>query len=355
MKFIFDAHLDLSMNALEWNRDLTRPIEEINLKEKFLNDKPDRGNATVCLPELRNGNIGLCVATLIARYVKPKNKLPGWNSPYQAWAQTQGQLSWYRAMEEKGEMVQITNINDLNKHLSVWKEDKLDSPVGYILSLEGADSILSMEHLEIMYKKGLRAIGPAHYGPGTYAFGTDSDGKIGEKGKRLLKKIEELNLILDVTHLSDISFWESIETFNGPIWASHSNCRSLVPNKRQLSDDQIKVLISKGAIIGMALDAWMMVPNWKRGITDPIKKRLFLEKIIDHIDHVCQLSGNSNHVGIGSDLDGGFGKEQCPQDINSIADLQKINKLLKKRGYENEDINKILSQNFINFLFNVLK
>ena len=355
MKFIFDAHLDLSMNALEWNRDLTRPIEEINLREKFLNDKPDRGNATVCLPELKNGNIGLCVATLIARYVKPKNKLPGWNSPCQAWAQTQGQLSWYRAMEEKGEMVQITNISDLNKHLTIWKENKLNSPVGYILSLEGADSILSMEHLEIMHKKGLRAIGPAHYGPGTYAFGTDSDGKIGEKGKRLLKKIEELNLILDVTHLSDISFWESIETFNGPIWASHSNCRSLVPNKRQLSDDQIKVLISKGAIIGMALDAWMMVPNWKRGVTDPTKKRLFLEKIIDHIDHVCQLSGNSNHVGIGSDLDGGFGKEQCPQDINSIADLQKINKLLKKRGYENEDINKILSQNFINFLFNVLK
>ena len=355
MKFIFDAHLDLSMNALEWNRDLTRPIEEINLREKFLNDKPDRGNATVCLPELKNGNIGLCVATLIARYVKPKNKLPGWNSPCQAWAQTQGQLSWYRAMEEKGEMVQIRNISDLNKHLTIWKENKLNSPVGYILSLEGADSILSMEHLEIMYKKGLRAIGPAHYGPGTYAFGTDSDGKIGEKGKRLLKKIEELNLILDVTHLSDISFWESIETFNGPIWASHSNCRSLVPNKRQLSDDQIKVLISKGAIIGMALDAWMMVPNWKRGVTDPTKKRLFLEKIIDHIDHVCQLSGNSNHVGIGSDLDGGFGKEQCPQDINSIADLQKINKLLKKRGYENEDINKILSQNFINFLFNVLK
>jgi len=142
MKFIFDAHLDLSMNALEWNRDLTRPIEEINLREKFLNDKPDRGNATVCLPELKNGNIGLCVATLIARYVKPKNKLPGWNSPCQAWAQTQGQLSWYRAMEEKGEMVQITNISDLNKHLTIWKENKLNSPVGYILSLEGADSIL---------------------------------------------------------------------------------------------------------------------------------------------------------------------------------------------------------------------
>ncbi len=354
MKFIFDAHLDLSMNALEWNRDLTRPLKEINSREKFLNDKPDRGNATVCLPELRNGNIGLCVATLIARYVKPKNKLHGWNSPYQAWAQTQGQLSWYKTMEEKGEMIQIKNLSDLNQHLSLWKENKFNLPVGYILSLEGADSILSMEHLEIMYENGLRAIGPAHYGPGTYAFGTDSDGKIGFKGKKLLKKIEELNLILDVTHLSDQSFWESIDNFNGPIWASHSNCRAIVPNKRQLSDNQLRVLISKGAIIGMALDAWMMVPNWKRGISNPLKRELFLEKIFDHIDHICQLSGNSDHVGIGSDLDGGFGKEQCPCDINSIADLQKINYILDNRGYNKKDINKILSQNFINFLLNTL-
>ena len=205
-----------------------------------------------------------------------------------------------------------------------------------------------------MYENGLRAIGPAHYGPGTYAFGTDSDGKIGFKGKKLLKKIEELNLILDVTHLSDQSFWESIDNFNGPIWASHSNCRAIVPNKRQLSDNQLRVLISKGAIIGMALDAWMMVPNWKRGISNPLKRELFLEKIFDHIDHICQLSGNSDHVGIGSDLDGGFGKEQCPCDINSIADLQKINYILDNRGYNKKDINKILSQNFINFLLNTL-
>src|ERR687891_920649 len=111
---IFDAHLDLSMNALEWNRDLTRPIEEIRAREQHLTDKPDRGRGTVCFPEMRRGGIGLCVATQIARYVAADNPLPGWKSPEQAWAMTQGQLAWYRAMEERGELLLIRNQNDLD-------------------------------------------------------------------------------------------------------------------------------------------------------------------------------------------------------------------------------------------------
>src|SRR5687768_15741906 len=114
---IFDAHLDLSMNALEWNRDLTSSIEEIRRREAHLTDKPDRGKGTVCLPEMRKGKIGLCVATQIARYVKPDNPLPGWHSPEQAWAQTQGQLAWYRAMEENGEMVQMKDVATLDRIL----------------------------------------------------------------------------------------------------------------------------------------------------------------------------------------------------------------------------------------------
>src|SRR5258708_7898416 len=108
--FIVDAHLDLSMNAMEWNRDLQQSVDEIRAREKGMTDKPDRGNATVSIPELRKGNIGLVVATQIARYVSPESKLSGWHSPEQAWAQTQGQLAWYKAMEEQGEMVQITNL-----------------------------------------------------------------------------------------------------------------------------------------------------------------------------------------------------------------------------------------------------
>lgn len=121
--FTIDAHLDLSMNALEWNRDLTRPVSEINAREVGLKDKPDRGNAVVSLPELRKGNIGLVVATQIARYVAPDNSLPGWHSPAQAWAQTQGQLAWYQAMVDQGEMSQIRNLDELNKHLALWENE----------------------------------------------------------------------------------------------------------------------------------------------------------------------------------------------------------------------------------------
>ena len=350
MKFIFDAHLDLSMNATEWNRDYRLKINTIRKLEKGMNDLPGRELSTVSFPELRNGNIGLCVGTLIARYVKPKNSLPGWNSQEQAWAHTQGQLAWYKEMESQMELVQINSKSNLKKHLNHWKSNPIGSPLGYVLSLEGADSIISMDHLERMYNKGLRAIGPAHYGPGTYAYGTDSSGGIGEKGKLLLKKIEELKLILDVTHLCDLSFWETLEFYQGPIWASHSNCRKLVNNERQFDDSQIKILIDHNAVIGMALDAWMMTPDWERGKTKPTDKGLLIESIVDHIDHICQLSGNTDHVMIGSDLDGGFGKEQCPEDLDTISDLQNLGHILNRRGYSVNDIEKILSKNGILFL-----
>jgi len=346
--FIFDAHLDLAMNAMEWNRDLRQSVHEIRKSENGMTDKPDRGNNTVSFEAMRQGNIGLCMATQIARYVKPENSLPGWNSPQQAWAQTQAQLAWYQAMEEAGELVQIRNSKELDAHLEHWLSNK--NAIGYILSLEGADSLITINHLERSYHQGLRAIGPAHYGPGTYAFGTDSVGGIGTKGKALLKEIERLGIILDATHLCDQSFWETMAVYEGPVWASHNNCRSLVDHNRQFSDAQIKELIARKAIIGVALDAWMMVPNWVRGKSSPKGMSLSLEQMLDQIDHICQLAGNANHVGIGTDLDGGFGKEQCPTDIDTIADLQKIPQLLSTRGYSQEAINQIMHANFIEFL-----
>ena len=350
--FTIDAHLDLSMNALEWNRDLTLPVSSINAREEGLTDKPDRAKAVVSLPELRKGKIGLVVATQIARFVAPGNKLPGWHSPAQAWAQTQGQLAWYKAMEEAGEMIQITDLAGLEKHLALWAADTADAekPIGYILSLEGADSIVTIGHLEKAYQNGLRAVGPAHYGPGRYAQGTDATGFMGPKGQELLKEMERLNIILDATHLCDDSFWEALDHFNGHVWASHNNCRALVNHNRQFSDDQIKALIERGAVIGGALDAWMMVPNWVRGKSTPKNMNCNLDVMIDHIDHICQLAGNTNHVGIGSDLDGAFGKEQCPYDLETIADLQKIPALFKARGYSDVDIENLMSGNWLRFL-----
>jgi len=347
---ILDAHLDLAMNAMEWNRDLRWPVTDIRSSEMGMDDKPDRGKNTVSLPALREGNIGIVVATQIARYVKQGSNLPGWHSQEQAWAQTQGQLAWYKTMEEAGLLRQLANKSDLETQLSSWDASDDAKPIGYILSLEGADSIISMSHLERAYAQGLRAIGPAHYGPGVYAQGTDAAGGLGSKGRELLREMEGLNIILDVTHLCDESFSEAMDLFGGPIWASHHNCRHLVPHNRQFSDEQIKQVIERNGVIGMPLDAWMMVPNWQRGVSTPASENVSLKIMIDHMDHICQLAGNAHHVGIGSDLDGAFGKEQCPTDLDTIADLQKLPGLLKERGYPDLDINRILSQNFVDLL-----
>lgn len=360
--FTIDAHLDLSMNAMEWNRDLRLPVAAINDREKGLTDKPDRANAVVSLPELRKGKIGLVVATQIARYVAPDNHLPGWHSAEQAWAQTQGQLSWYESMEDAGEMVQINDLKSLNAHVGLWESggnedikegiEEAKKPVGYILSLEGADSIVTIGHLEKAYASGIRALGPAHYGPGRYAQGTDATGSMGPQGHELLKEMERLNIILDVTHLCDDSFWDAIDHFNGHMWASHNNCRALVNHNRQFSDAQIKELIKRGAVIGMAMDAWMMVPDWIRGQSTPKGMGCNLEVMADHLDHICQLAGNTLHVGIGSDLDGAFGREQCPYDINTIADLQKIPGVLMGRGYQEQDVKNLMHGNWLRFLRN---
>jgi membrane dipeptidase len=347
---IFDAHLDLSMNALEWNRDLTRPIAEIRARERGLSDKPDRGDNTVSLGEMRRGKIGLCVATLIARYVKASNPLPGWNAPEIAWAQTQGQLAWYRAMEDAGQMVQIRNLDELRRHVALWQDPPADAPIGFILSLEGADSILTPRHLERAWEQGLRAIGPAHYGPGTYAFGTHATGGIGSLGRELLHEMKRLGFILDATHLCDESFWEAMEHFHGPVWASHNNCRALVSDTRQFTDEQLKELIARGGVIGAALDAWMMVPGWVRGKTTPQDAGVTLEHMLDHIDHVCQLAGNAQHAAIGTDLDGGFGREQSPADLDTIADLARLPEMLAARGYSAADIEGVMHGNWLRFL-----
>jgi membrane dipeptidase len=346
---VFDAHLDLAMNALEWNRDLASPIDDIRARETGMTDKPDRGRGTVSLPEMRRGRVGLCVATQIARYASPKQSLPGWHSPDQAWAMTQGQLAWYRAMEERGEIVQIADRAALDRHIARWAGGS-SGPIGYVLSLEGADSIVTLAHLERAYAQGLRAVGPAHYGPGVYAQGTNGSGGLGTPGRDLLREMDRLGMILDVTHLCDESLREALDHFQGPLWASHSNCRSLVPHNRQLSDDHIRELVARKAVIGVAFDAWMLVPGWVRGTSAPASAGVTLQTVAEHVDRICQIAGNARHCGIGSDLDGAFGKEQCPADVETIADLSKLPSVLSARGYSDDDVRQVAHGNFVRFL-----
>lgn len=349
----FDAHLDLSLNALGgFNRDLRLPVHDIRRREAGLIGK-GRACGTTAFPEMRQGRVGLCVATQLAGCMPGASPIAGWMSPEQAYAETQGQLAWYKAMEECGEMRQVTNLPQLEAAVALWQDTSIpdgDKPICYILSLEGADSILTVGHLEKHWQQGLRALGPAHYGVCRYALGHDQVGGLPPHGKDLVREMDRLGLILDVTHLSDGCFWDALEIFNGPVWASHSNCRALVPDPRQFSDDQIKALIERGAVIGAALDAWMMIPGWVRGETTPQQTGLKLEVICDHIDHVCQLAGNAKHAGIGTDLDGGYGTEQTPEDLDTIADLARIPAMLEKRGYSQADIAGIMHGNYLDLL-----
>jgi membrane dipeptidase len=361
---IFDCHLDISMNAMEFNRDQRWSQEDIRrcelISPVFAPDADrHRSRNTVCFPELRRGRFGIIVATQIARCSGRFHNLPGWRSPEQAWAHTQGQLAYYRAMEECGEMRQLRTWPEVEAHAALWKnateEEARTLPIGYLLSLEGADSILSWRHLEKSRADGLIALGPVHYGPGIYGHGTDDRGPLTPRGRELLKEMERLELILDVTHLCDESFWDALAHFTGPIWASHHNCRALANWNRQLADEQIKVLIERGAVIGMAFDAIMMVHGWAHKRSRPEDFGLKIEKICEHIDHICQLAGNARHVGIGTDLDGGFGTEQTPMDLDSIADLVRLVPLLEQRGYTPADIDGIMQGNFLRFLRQHLK
>lgn len=341
-----DAHLDLSWNALNWNRDLTLTVAEIRALEHDMKEK-NRAANTVAFPEMRKADVAVCLATLLARASGLGEALLDYRNQEIACAMAQGQLAYYRIMESKGELQMLRDRSALQMHLQKWKTNGSSIPLGFILSMEGADPILSPRHLLEWWDDGLRVIGLAHYGRSAYAHGTGSAGGLTASGRELLKAMAEVGMILDATHLADQSFWEAVNLFEGPVLASHNNCRALVPGDRQFSDDQLRCLIERDAVIGAAFDAWMLFPGWVPGETPT--SAVSLEAVVDHIDHICQLAGNARHAAIGSDLDGGYGAEQCPEDLDTIIDLQEIPFLLQRRGYSEADIAAVMHANWARF------
>jgi len=351
---IIDAHLDLSWSALQWSRDLTQPLAAVRAAEAHMTDHRGRGRGTVTLPEMRAGRIGACLATVLAR-TKPQVCPPaGFNRrdldfrvQAQTYAMAQGQLAYYRALEQQEQLRFIRTSADLRQHWDAWTAAPDSEPLGIILAMEGADPILSPAQAEAWFADGLRCLGMAHYGPGVYAHGTGGEGPLTPAGRDLLHELEQLGMIVDLTHCAEPGFFEVLDRFSGPVHASHNMCRALVPADRQFSDEQIRALIGRGAVIGMALDGWMLYPGWKVGQTS--NEVISLEDVANHVDYVCQIAGNAKNVGIGSDLDGGFGYEQTPRELNTIADLQKLDGVLKTRGYSDADIDGIFYGNWLRF------
>ena len=354
MRILFDGHLDLSWNALSWGRDITLDLDALKASERGMTDHPARGRATTTLPEMRRGAIAICQATVLARARpegRPHDGPSRLNLDYMnqeiASAMARGQLAYYELLERRGWLKRIRTAGELDDHWRSWCDDPARTPIGYILAMEGADPIVDVDHAGAWWELGLRSVNLAHYGQSRYADGTGGDGPLTADGLGLLKEFERLGMILDATHLSDTSFFQALDAFGGPVLASHNNCRALVPDGRQFSDEQIRRLIGRGAVIGAALDAWMLAPGWVKGQTT--RDVVALDAVADHIDHVCQLAGHTRCAAIGSDLDGGFGTEQVPVGLDRIADLQKLDGILSRRGYPPEAIDAIFHGNWLRF------
>lgn len=356
---MIDSHLDLAWSAMYYNRDLLQPIPAIRAAEKGLRDTPGRGVNTVSFPELRRAKIGVCVGTILARSGPGKPVNDGtrrvdldYVTQVNAHAIGQGQRGYYHALARHGHVRMINTSAELEDHWRKWLAAPESEPIGIILSMEGADPITDADEVDDWWAGGLRACGPSHYGHSHYAAGTGVEGGLTKRGRQLVKKFSDIGMILDVTHLADMAFFEALDIYDGPVLASHHNCRALVPGDRQLNDEQLKLLIQRGAVIGAAFDAWMLYPGWVRQQTKP--EVVGIEAAADHMDHICQLAGSAKHCAFGTDLDGGFGTEQTPRDLDTITDVHKLEEILASRGYKGADIDDIFFGNWLRFFSKAL-
>lgn len=362
MKLIVDSHLDLAWNALILNRELSRPVANINASEAGSTDGPFRGNATTALPEMRAGAVCLCLGTLVAGASSQGGASRfTFSSVEIANSIAIGQLNYYERLADRGEVRLIRTRQELTEHTTAWEQaDRLirsQLPIGVIVAFEGCDAVTSPAEAQTWFARGVRCASLVHYGSGRYCGGTGSTAPLNDAGRSLLREFEQLGILLDLTHLSDEAFDEVVDRFGGAVFASHQNCRALVPRQRQFTDAQLRTVIERGGVVGVACDNWMLSHDWpaqNSSQSRPDRTVVPIDFLADHIDHICQLAGNSMHAAIGSDLDGGFGTEQAPAGIDTIADLQKLDGILAKRGYSPSDIAMILGGNWIHFFSNYL-
>ncbi len=359
MTLIFDGHLDLAMNALGYERDQRATVAQLRQRvARWTASEP--GLCTTSIEQMRRSGVPVCLSTVIARARQTSATQPGvrfnLDMPTQdmAYAVAQGQLAYYRALERQGFVRVLTSSTQLAQHWEQWllPAGATLPPAGVIVTMEGADPIVEPRELHEWWLQGLRTLMLAHIGPAVYAGGTPTktfpaDGSISLPGRELLKEMTALKMALDLTHLSERSFFEALDLFDGPVYASHSNCRALANTPRQLSDRQIRLILEREGVIGIALHIGML----RLGATGEKSPRgeVGLEAAAQHIDHICQLAGDAAHAALGTDLDGGFGVEDCPHDLDTVADLQRLGDALKSRGYGDRDVAAILHGNWLKF------
>lgn len=363
MPYIIDSHEDLSWNIINLGRDYSKSAHDIRESEKSTPIPDFNGNTLLGWPQYQEGKVAVVFGTL---FCEPKRRdrgtypLKSYETAAQAHACYRENLdAYHRLTDEHPEKFQLIKFKtELMSHIQNWESHLKHPhdpapPVGIVVLMEGAEGIQEPAEVESWYEWGVRLIGPAWAG-NRYCGGTGEPGPLTRAGYELLERMSEFNFILDISHMDHQPARQALNFYQGQVIASHANAESLItniPNNRHLKDETILQLIERDGVMGIVpLNAFL---NWDWRAQGG-RESVSLDHVTAQIDHICQLAGNTRHVAIGTDFDGGFGVESVPAEIDTIADLQKLAPRLAEKGYNDEDITNIFNANWLRILNNNL-
>lgn len=343
---IVDAHQDIAWNKIALGRDFFESAVHKRAREGA-SPSHGEGSAILGFDELLAGNIRVIFSTLFVAPAKTERISPDktYSSAQEAHDQALEQLAYYERLAADPRVSIIKTRRDLDKVINA----KMPR-VGLVLLMEGADPIVTPAQVQKWFDAGVRIVGTS-WNQTRYAGGTHAPGGLTDLGRKLLPRMERIGMILDTSHMAEQSFFEALDIFHGPVIASHSNCRTFVDTDRQLSDAMIHALIAREGVIGTVIYNRFIKAGWDKSAR---KDEVTLAELVRHIRHICDLAGDAEHVGIGSDFDGGFGMESIPAELDTVADLPKIGDALAASNFSDGEIEYFFSGNWLRVLKSAL-
>jgi len=356
MPILVDAHADIAYNMLKYGRDYTRPVSETRALEAHTHTAEDLEDSLISWHEYQRGQVAVIFSTLFAlpmrfrSYESEKLAYKNFDEAHKFYSE---QLDTYHRMQDSmpDKFRILASKRDLELHLDLWQHptpEGTSRPVGMVILMEGAEGIRNLSELEAWHERGLRLIGPAWVGT-RYCGGWREPGRLTDDGRKLLAAMADFNFILDLSHMDEQAAIEALDVYEGPIVGTHGNCAALMPNSnsnRHFTDRVLEGIIERDGVAGVVPYNPYLKVGWLQNKGHP-REEVPLNTLVNHIDYICQLAGDSLHAGIGSDFDGGFGLQSVPPEIDTIADLQKLVSLLQVRGYTESDTDNILGGNWL--------
>ena len=343
---IVDAHQDIAWNKIALNRDFLESVAAKRAREG-VNPAHGEGPAVVGFPELVAGNVRVVFATLYVAQARPDRT--GWGktytTPQEAHDQAMEQIAYYAMLAMDPRVSLITTRGDVDRVLAAP-----EPRVGLVILMEGADPIIAPEQTQEWFDAGVRIVGPA-WSQTRYSGGTRAPGPLTPLGRALMPQLERAGILLDASHMAERSFFDALEYYNGTIIASHSNCRAFVNTDRQLTDAMIREISARDGVIGAVFYNRFIREGWDISAK---KEAVTLVDVVRHVKYICEIVGNANHVGIGTDFDGGFGWDSTPHEIDTVADLQKMSDALSAANFSDAEIANFFGGNWIRVLRRIL-